>query len=383
MSVKKFLRKELVEVRVPSTRIRVTRPPGFISLGSGDPDFNQPKFIADAVHKAILEGYTHYSFGGDREFKEAIANYYRKYGVEVDPQKQVVITSGGSQGIFSSFAAILNPGEEMILFDPTYMGYNGAINFLGGKIVRSSMNKDDQGYFRPDLEELKEHITGKTKALVVCNPDNPTGCVFTKEELSAIADLAVEHDFIVISDEIYTEFLWGGREHFPIISLPEMADRTIVVMSFSKMFAWTGCRVGFIISGSSLAPYIGRVPLGITSVPVAFQKAGIIALKEGWDFVNYMRRRYEERVGYCYKRLNEMGNIKCVNPEAAFYLFPDISATGLNSKDFASNLMKEEKLRVVSGSVYGSKGEGHVRMALVKPMKVLVEAMDRIERFVK
>lgn len=244
------------------------------------------------------------------------------------------------------------------------------------------MYKNDEGYFRPDIEALKEHITDKTKALVICNPDNPTGCVFTKEELTAIADLAKDHDFAVVSDEIYTEFIWGGRKHFPIISLPDMADRTLVVMSFSKMFAWTGCRAGFIISGPELAPYVARVPLGINSMPVAFQRAAIVALKEGWDFVDYMRRQYEERMDYCTKRLNEMPNVTCVKPEATFYLFPDISGTGLSSMDFTGKIMTEERLRIVPGSAYGPRGEGHVRLALVHPMKVLVEAMDRFERFV-
>ena len=385
MSVASLLKKELAvsaRARRPSagTRVRFTPPPGYISLGAGDPDFNQPTWIADAVYKAILDGHTHYSFGGEPSFKEAIADYYNKYGTDIKPN-QVLITSGGSQGIYQAFAALLNPEDEVILFDPTYGGYRSTIGYFGGKIVRSPMLKTDEGYFRPDLEALKETITDKTKALMVCNPDNPTGCVFTKEELSGIADLAKDHDFAVIADEIYTEFVWGGRKHFPIISLPDMADRTIILASFSKMLAWTGCRAGFIISGPNLTPNVGRVPLGICSMPVPFQKAATLALKEGEDFIKYMRDRYEERIDYCSKRLDEMPGIKCVKPEATFYVFPDISGTGLNSREFAANLAKEESMRITAGVGYGPKAEGHERIALIKPIDVLKDAMDRMERF--
>lgn len=381
-AVQKLLKKEIGAVTISATRVRVPPQPGLINLGAGDPDFNQPKYIADTVYKAILEGYTHYSFGGEPELMEALANYYAKWGYKADPSTQVVITSGGSQGIFHALAALVNPGEEVILFDPTYGGYSGPAGYLGAKIVRSPLKKDSKGYFRPDIEALKTKITDKTKALVICNPDNPTGSVFTKAELTAIADLAKDKNFAVIADEIYTEYIWGGRPFYPIIAAPDMADRTIVVGSFSKMFAWTGCRAGFLISGPNLAPYLGRVPLGINSMPVPFQKAATVALIKGSDFTKYMASQYLERIEYCADRLNEMKNVSCVMPESTFYVFPDISKTGVKSAEFSAKLGEQEKIRGAAGASYGPTGEGHIRLALVEPLNVLVEAMDRFERFV-
>jgi len=380
-NVQKLLKKELAGVQISATRAAVQAIPNLINLGAGDPDFNQPKYIADAVYKAILEGYTHYAFGGVPELNEAIVKYYSKYGYKAEPQ-HVNITSGGSQGIFNAFAALTNPGDEVILLDPTYGGYSGPAGYFGAKIVRSPM-KIVEGYYRMDLEALKGKITDKTKAMVLCNPDNPTGAVFTKEEIRGVADLAKDKDFVVIADEIYNEFIWGGRKHIPIIAEPGMPDRTLVVMSFSKMLAWTGMRAGFIISGPGLSPYVGRVPLGINSMPVAFQKAAAVGLNQGTDFMKYMASQYEERVDYCVDRLNEMPGVKCVKPESTFYVFPDISGTGLKSADFSMQVGQKHLVRIAAGAGYGPTGEGHVRIALVEPLKTLVDAMDRIEKFVK
>jgi aspartate/methionine/tyrosine aminotransferase len=167
------------------------------------------------------------------------------------------------------------------------------------------------------------------------------------------------------------------------MAIPGMEDRTIIISSFSKMLAWTGCRAGFILSGLGLAPYIERVPVGITSMPVPFQKAAVVALKQGGDFMKHMRDQYEERVAYCSKRLNEIPKVKCVYPEATFYVFPDISATGLKDTEFSMKFGAEERVRIGGGSGYGPMGAGHVRLALVEPMKNMVDAMDRFERFVK
>jgi len=383
MSVERFARKELLNISGrAATRRRLGHIPGLINLGAGDPDFNQPEFIADAVRRAMMEGYSHYVFGGDPDFKRAIADYYGKYGVGVDPG-QVLITSGGSQAIFQAFAAILNPGDELLVLNPAYQGYNNPTAYFGAKMVRASMTKDENGLFRPDVGNIERAVTDRTKALVICNPDNPTGCVYTESELKAVAELAVERDFVVLSDEIYTEFIWGGRRHRPIINMPGMLDRTMVLMSFSKMFAWTGCRAGCIIAGPELMKLLSKVPVGICSVPVAFQRAGIEALKRGWDFVEKMREAYRERVDYGVKRLNEIPGVRCPRPEGAFYLFPDISELGVPSAKFVEGLLKEEKVRIAPGTQYGSNGEGHVRLALVRPIKDLGEAIDRFERYAK
>jgi len=272
-----------------STRASVGPIEGMINLGAGDPDFNQPELINKAVYEAMKAGETHYSFTGEPDFKAAIAKYYKKYGVEVDPKTQVLITSGGSQAIFQAFAAILDPGDEIIVLDPAYTGYNAPIAYFGAKMVRAKQRKDRKGLFRPDFTNIERAITEKTKGILFCTPDNPTGTVWTKEELKKLANICVKHDIVALSDEIYTEFIWGDKKHETIIDMPGMWDRTMVLMSFSKTFAWTGCRAGYIIAGPELMKLLAAVPVGICSVPVPFQKAAIEALENGWDFVAKMR----------------------------------------------------------------------------------------------
>ncbi len=255
MGVEKYAKKEVAALMSragSSTRATVGPIEGMINLGAGDPDFDQPEFINKAVYDAMVAGHTHYSFTGEPDFKEAIAKYYKKYGVEIDPKTQVLITSGGSQAIFQAFAAILNPGDELIVLDPAYTGYNAPIAYFGAKMVRAKQAKDKNGIFRPDFSNIEAVITDKTKAVLFCTPDNPTGTVWTKAELKKLADLCVKYDIIAISDEIYTEFIWGGKKHETIIDLPGMWERTMVLMSFSKTFAWTGCRAGYIIAGPEL-----------------------------------------------------------------------------------------------------------------------------------
>jgi aminotransferase len=386
MGVEKFAKKEitaLMRMAGSSTRASVGPIEGMINLGAGDPDFNQPELINKAVYEAMKAGETHYSFTGEPDFKAAIAKYYKKYGVEVDPKTQVLITSGGSQAIFQAFAAILDPGDEIVVLDPAYTGYNAPIAYFGAKMVRAKHRKDRKGLFRPDFTNIERAITEKTKGILFCTPDNPTGTVWTKDELKKLADICVKHDIVALSDEIYTEFIWGDKKHETIIDMPGMWDRTMVLMSFSKTFAWTGCRAGYIIAGPELMKLLAAVPVGICSVPVPFQKAAIEALENGWDFVAKMRDAYERRINYMVDRLNEIEGIKCTKPEGAFYLFPDISVFGIPSMKFAMDLFQKEKVRCASGSAYGEMGEGHVRFALVRPIEDLEEVCDRLERFVK
>jgi len=386
MGVEKYAKKEVAALMSragSSTRSSVGPIEGMINLGAGDPDFNQPEFINKAVYNAMVAGHTHYSFTGEPDFKEAIAKYYKKYGVDIDPKTQVLITSGGSQAIFQAFAAILDPGDELLVLDPAYTGYNAPIAYFGAKMTRARQIKDKNGIFRPDFANIEAAITPKTKAILFCTPDNPTGTVWTKAELEQLAKLAVKHDIIVISDEIYTEFIWGDKKHNTIIDLPGMWERTLVLMSFSKTFAWTGCRAGYIIAGPELMKLVSAVPVGICSVPVPFQKAAIKALEDGWDFVADMRKEYKKRIDYMAKRLNEIEGIKCAKPEGAFYLFPDISSFGIPSMKFMMEFFIQEKVRCAPGSGYGAAGEGHIRFALVRPVEDLEEVCKRLERFVK
>jgi len=387
MSVQKLVKKELIAMGGgSSTRVNVAPNPKMINLGAGDPDFDQPEFINKTVYEAMKAGRTHYEFSGVPEFRKAIADYYKKFGYELkDPQGQITIESGGSQAIFRAFGAIINPGDEIVLNEPTYGGYSQPAQYFGAKIVKAPMKIDKEGIYRPNFEALKKAITPKTKAYLYCNPDNPAGTVYTEDELKQIAEICTEKDIIAIADEIYVEFTWGKHKHRSLIGMKGMEDRTLVLMSFSKTFAWTGLRAGFVLGGPEIMKYVNAVPIGICGMPVPFQVAAAKALttKEGWDFVGMMKKEYQRRIDLVVKRLNEIPGIKCPYPEGTFYVFPDISGTGIKSADFSQGLSQEESLRGASGSSYGPNGEGHIRLALVVSYEKCNEACDRIEHFVK
>ncbi len=384
MDVSKFAKKELLAMAAgSSTRVNVAPDPKLINLGAGDPDFNQPNFINKAVYQAMKEGHTHYEFTGVPEFKEAIAKYYGKYGVKIDPNTQLCIESGGSQAIFRAFGAILNPGDEIILLDPAYQGYFAPASYFGAKMVRVAMKKDKKGLWRPDMPAIAKACTPRTKAVMICSPDNPTGAVYTEKELKALADVCVEKDIICISDEIYTEFIWSRKPFIPTMKIKGMEDRTLALMSFSKTFAWTGCRAGYILSSPELMKLIQAVPIGIIGMPVPFQYAGTAALEKGWSFVKKMRKEYTKRIAFSVKRLNEIKGINCPKPEGTFYVFPDISGVGMPSAKFAQELLLQEKVRGAPGTGYGTAAEGHIRFALVDNMERLEEAWNRVERFCK
>ena len=395
MSIEKLVRKELTgQVQVSATRRRVAAAPGTISLAAGDPNFLLPEYIAKTVYDAIREGKTHYCFGGEPALRNALVKYYSKYGYEAQPN-QITITAGGSQSLFQAYAAILNAGDEGISFDPAYGGGRSAHRFFGVKTVFAAMKKKD-GLFRPDLEALKEVITPKTKSLYIDNPGNPSGAVFTKEELKGIAELAVDHNFVVVSDETYSEFCWDGTKHEALITYPGMENRTLVCMAFTKMYSWAGMRTGWIVAGPEIAPYVSRAPGSAISWPI--QLGAVKAITDGYEYVEAIKKEYEERLDYGTKRLNEMPGVTCTKPEGAFYLFPNISCTSLSSNEFVQKLGEEERVRIVSGAGYGpGAAEGYVRLSMIRPLSTqkmpgwfknepdtcFEVAMDRIERFVK
>jgi len=382
--VDKFIKKELLAIGATSmTRTMPQLPPDTVNLIAGDPDFNQPEFINKAVYDAMKEGHTHYAFGGDPEFKEAIATYYQKFGVEVDPKTQVQITSGGSQAIYRAFGTILDPGNEVIAMDPSYTGYDQPAKYFGGKLVRAKQAKDQKGTFRPDFTEIENAVNDNTKAVLICNPDNPAGTVWTKKELEKLAEIANDKDILVITDEIYTEYVWGDNKHSTMLDLPGMQERNIVLMSFSKTFAWTGCRAGFMISGPELMRHISNVPIGISGMPLPFQKAATKALKEGWGFVDEMRKEYRKRIDYMVPRLNKIEGVRCPYPEGTFYLFPEVKGLHIPGMKLVMDMVMKQRLLLAPGIMYGSNGEGHLRLALVKPIEVLEKAANRLEAYLK
>ena len=367
MHVEKLVRKQLQgPARRSATRVSGPPDPDMISLAAGDPNFLLPEFIAEAVSEAIKKGMTHYCFGGDPELKEEIAKYYSKYGYKTDAN-QVSITAGGSESIQKAYAAILNEGDEVVAFDPAYGGGTMAPAYFGAKTVFAPLRKRDDGFFDFDEESLKKAISPKTKALYIENPGNPSGKVYGKKECKVIADLALDNDFVVISDETYTEFIWNGADHFPIISLPGMENRTIVTMAMTKMFAWAGMRTGWVIAGPELNEYVGRAPGAGASWPI--QIGCLVGIRDGYQFVKDMRQEYKERIEYAVKRFNDMPGIKCPHPEGAFYSFPDVTGTGMSCGDFVKGLMDEVKVRAVPGSSYGvGHGAGNVRFGMIRPL---------------
>jgi aspartate/methionine/tyrosine aminotransferase len=349
---------------------------GVINLGGGDPDFDTPGHITDALQKAIAEGKTHYPPPhGLPALRTAIAGYHSKHGVDWEAG-DVTVTAGSGVSLFASTAGTVNPGDEVVLLEPYFMAYSNLVEYLGAREVGVPLD-EDEGY-RLDLEALKERATGKTKMIVLCNPNNPSGTVFTMEELKGIADVAIDEDLLVLSDEVYCEFVWDGREHTTIASLPGMRERTIISSSFSKTFAMTGWRLGYLIAEKSLTSRIRKIPLGYRTNTFV-QMAGVAAMRGSWEPVKSMVEEYDRRRRFMVPRLSEIEGIDCHNPEGAFYLFPNIGGLGLGSEEFCESLLKEKKILARPGTAFGVTGEGHMRIPLIKPVEVLEEIVRSIE----
>lgn len=351
---------------------------------SGDPDFEAPPHVKEAAIKAIQEGgkWTHYaSAESQQEFREAVVKYYSKYGVRYDPE-QVNPTAGSGTALNVVMAGFLKPGDECLAFDPTFGTHFRTPPQFGAKVVFVPL---DKGSFHMDTDpdELRKKVTDKTRMLVLCNPNNPAGTVYTKEELSAIAEVAKEKDFIILADEIYNEFIYDGHRHFAISSLDGMKERTVVVMSFSKTFAMTGWRLGYYILPEELTNKMVRAPVG--AAPATFNlKAGAAALTGSFEPVKRMCEEYDRRRRFFVKRMNEIRGFSCHMFEGAFYAYPDIKALGVSSAQFVDELTKREKVQISDGSNFGAEvAKGHLRIPLVKPMEVLEEIASRMEHLAK
>lgn len=349
---------------------------GVINLAGGDPDFDTPSHITDALQKAIAEGKTHYPPPhGLPTLRSAIAEYHGKHGVDWE-SGEVTVTAGSGVSLFASTAGTVNPGEEVVLLEPYFMAYSNLVEYAGAKELGVPLD-EDEGY-RLDIDALKEKVSGKTKMIILCNPNNPSGTVFTKEELKGIADVANDEDLLVLSDEVYCEFLWDGTKHTTIASLPGMRERTIITSSFSKTFAMTGWRLGYVIADKSITSRIQKIPLGYRTNTFV-QMAGVAAMQGTWEPVKAMAEEYDRRRKFMVPRLSEIDGINCHNPEGAFYLFPNIGGLGMGSEEFCESLLKEKKILARPGTAFGATGEGHMRIPLIKPIEVLEEIAQSIE----
>ncbi len=353
-----------------------------ISLGVGEPDFETPWHIREEGIYSLEKGRTVYtSNSGLLELRKEIVNYLnRKVHVNYDPRHEVLITVGGSEAIDLALRAMLNPGDEVLIPQPCYVSYLPCCQLADGVPVFINLKEENQ--FRLTAQELRDAITPKTKILVLPFPNNPTGAIMTREDLEAIAEVIIEKDLFVISDEIYSELTYLG-EHVSIASLPGMRERTILINGFSKAYAMTGWRLGYAAGPQTILEQMTKIhQFAIMCAPTTSQYAAIEALKNGDEDVARMRDAYDQRRHFVLSRLHEMG-LQCFEPYGAFYAFPSVARFGLTSDEFATRFLKEEKVAIVPGTAFGDCGEGFLRLSYAYSIENLKEALGRLERFVQ
>ncbi|SDW12466.1 aminotransferase [Lachnospiraceae bacterium KHCPX20] len=352
-----------------------------ISLGVGEPDFDTPWRVRDEAIYSLEQGRTFYtSNSGLLELKEAIAGYLdRKYDLHYHPKDEIMVTVGGSEAIDLAFRAMLEPGDEVLIPQPSYVSYVPCAVLAGGVPVTIDLKEENE--FRLTAQELEEHITDKTKILVLPFPNNPTGAIMEKEDLDAIVDVILRHDIYVMTDEIYSELTYG-TEHVSIASLPGMKERTVYINGFSKAFAMTGWRLGYACAPKEILEQMLKIhQFAIMCAPTTSQYAGVEAVKHCDKEVAAMREEYDGRRRYLLERLRGMG-LTCFEPYGAFYMFPSIKEFGMTSEEFATRLLESKKVAIVPGTAFGACGEGFLRISYAYSLESLKVALDRIEEFV-
>ncbi len=352
-----------------------------ISLGVGEPDFDTPWHIRDEGIFSLEKGRTFYtSNAGLKELKQEISKYiYRKCDVFYDYEKEVMVTVGGSEAIDIAMRAMLDPGDEVLIPQPSYVSYEPCAILANGVPVIIELKEENE--FRLTKEELEAAITPKTKLLVLPFPNNPTGAIMERKDLEAIAEVVKEHDIFVLSDEIYSELTYLD-EHVTIASLPGMKERTVLINGFSKAYAMTGWRLGYACAPENILAQMLKIhQFAIMCAPTTSQYAAVSALRNGDDDVAKMREEYNARRRYLVHRFKEM-KLQCFEPFGAFYIFPCIKEFGMTSEEFANRFLQEEKVAVVPGTAFGACGEGFLRISYAYSLDNLKEALERLERFI-
>ncbi|CUX43849.1 MULTISPECIES: aminotransferase class I/II-fold pyridoxal phosphate-dependent enzyme [Lacrimispora] len=353
-----------------------------ISLGVGEPDFDTPWHIREEGIYSLEKGRTFYtSNAGLKELKVEICSYLsRRFEVTYDPDHEVMVTVGGSEAIDIALRAMLDPGDEVLIPQPSYVSYVPCTILANGVPVIIDLEAKDQ--FKLTSEKLLEKITPKTKVLVLPFPNNPTGAVMKAEELEEIAKIVIEKDLFVISDEIYAELTYGS-DHTTIAAFPGMKDRTVLINGFSKSYAMTGWRLGYAAAPRVILEQMLKIhQFAIMCAPTTSQYAAVAALRDGDKDVQVMRESYDQRRRYLIHAFKEMG-LECFEPHGAFYTFPSIKRFGMTSDEFATRLLREEKVAVVPGTAFGDCGEGYLRISYAYSLKNLKEALSRMDRFIK
>lgn len=354
-----------------------------ISLGVGEPDFDTPWHVREEGIYSLEKGRTFYtSNAGLKSLREEICRYLsRRCNLTYNPDKEILVTVGGSEAIDIALRAMLNPGDEVLIPQPCFVSYVPCTILAGGVPVVIDLEEKDQ--FRLTPEKLLEKITDKTKILIMPFPNNPTGAVMRQEDLEPIAQIIEEKDLFVLSDEIYCELTYGQAAHVSIAALPGMRDRTVLINGFSKSYAMTGWRLGYAAAPHMILEQMLKIhQFAIMCAPTTSQYAAVSAMKNGDSDVEMMRESYDQRRRFVLHAFEEMG-LECFEPHGAFYTFPSIKRLGMTSDEFANRLLREEKVAVVPGTAFGACGEGYLRVSYAYSLKNLKEALGRMARFVK
>ena len=352
-----------------------------ISLGVGEPDFVTPWNVREAGIYSLEQGHTHYSSNaGFIELRNEISKYlHRRFDLKYSPEDEILVTVGGSEGIDIALRALVGPGDEVIVPEPSFVAYKGCTAFTGATAKVLDLKAEDE--FKLTPEALEAAITENTKVVIVPFPNNPTGAIMTREELAGIVEVLKDKNIIAISDEIYSELCYGDR-HVSIASFPEMKEKTLVINGFSKSYAMTGWRLGYICGHPILIDAMKKIhQYAIMSSPTTAQYAAIEALKSGDDSVKEMCREYNRRRRVLVDGFRKIG-LDCFEPLGAFYIFPSIESTGITSDEFCEQLLVNEKVLVIPGNAFGDCGEGFIRVCYASSMDDIIESLKRIERFV-
>ena len=358
--------------------------PDTINLSVGEPDFTPPRHALEAGLQAAKEGKTHYaSTNGLPELREALAQKaYREYDLGYDPNSEILVTVGGTEAIFSALIALINPGEEVLIPNPGFVCYEPCVLLAGGVPVSVPLLKENG--FKPSIHDVMSLITEKSRVIILNYPNNPTGAVLSRDEVTTLTKIAVERDMIVISDEVYEKIIYDNASHHCVATFPGMRERTLVVNSFSKTYAMTGLRVGFVYGPSELiSPIWLAHQYAVACVDTLAQHIALAALKGPQDFVKKMVQEFDRRRHLVYRRINEVEGFNCDLPKGAFYVFPKIRDFGMSSEEFAEFLVKSAHVATVPGSAFGSYGDDYIRISYAAAYEQLEEALDRIEKAVK
>jgi len=357
---------------------------GVVSLGIGEPDYDTPRHVVEAAMEALEQGYTHYTpNAGFHDLRVAIAEKVRKENrIDVDPETGVIVTVGGAGAISLATTVLLDPGDEVLIPDPGFVTYEPCVRMAGAEPIPVPVREEFS--FRMLPNEIEERVTDKTKCIILNSPQNPTGGVLLKKDLEEIAEIAIENNLAVLSDEVYEKLLYDEAEHFSIGSLPEMADRTVTVNSFSKTYAMTGWRVGYAVASPRIIEEMVKIQQNtVANAPAMAQRAALAALDGPQDFVHKMVKEYDRRRRHIVARLEDVKGFSCQAPRGAFYIFANISETGLSSMEIAEALLKIGKVATVPGVAFGEHGEGYLRLCYATALDKIDRAIEGMKRTVE